>query len=178
MFAEPKQTAADLRHVTRRQGTGEIRFTAVEFMSAERLPQLVTQSGDRVVLRFRYHATTAVSRPSVGFRLHTELGVLITSTSTWSNGIEIPLIGPGDGYVDVDIASLNLVAGRYNLSVWISDGSHGSHVYDSVEGCARLEVEASDASGRNIDSRYGIVYFPQRWDLRGVSQSERSPEKS
>ena len=169
-FADPKQGMADLRHVTDRQGTGEIQCTAVEFLSAERVPQPITRTGDSVVVRFRYHARTAVSRPSIGFRLYTELGVLITSTSTWSHRVEIPLIDRGEGYADLDIACLNLVPGRYTVSVWIADGSQGSHVYDSLEHCARLEIAASNAYGsvQPLDSRYGILYLPQRWDLTGI----------
>jgi hypothetical protein len=111
-----------------------------------------------------------VSQASIGFRLYTELGVLITSTSTWSHGIEIPNIQSGDGYIDLDIACLNLLPGRYSLSLWIAAGSFGSHVYDGLEHCARLEVGVSTAhaSARSVDGEYGLVYFPQTWDLRGV----------
>jgi lipopolysaccharide transport system ATP-binding protein len=172
MFAD-QQMAPDLRHIERHLGTGEIRFTAVEFLSADRAPQLITRTGDRVVIRFRYHATKAVLHPSIGFRVYTELGTLITSTSTWLHGIAIPFIRPGDGYIDVDVACLNLVPARYNLSLWISDDSHSSHVYDGLDHCVRLDVEASNfhGSGRDIDSRYGIVYFPQTWDLRGIERN-------
>lgn len=171
MFSDQEQATSDLRHFERRQGTGEIRYTAVEFLSAERLPQPVTRTGDRLVIRFRFHATKAVSHPSIGFRLYTGLGVLITSTSTWLHGIEIPLISPGDGFVDVDISCLNLVPNRYNLSLWITDGPHGSHVYDGLDHCARLEVETSyfHGSSRPLDGRYGTVYFPQTWDVGGIA---------
>jgi hypothetical protein len=171
-FAD-KQAGSDLRLIEPRQGTGEIRYTGIEFLSAERAPQLVTRTGDRLVIRFRYHAATAVPRPSIGFRLHTELGTLITSTSTWLHAIEIPLIHPGDGHVDVDIASVNLVPGRYSVSVWISDGPHSSQMYDALGHCARLDVEPSNfhGSGRPIDSGYGIVYFPQTWDVSGAQSA-------
>jgi lipopolysaccharide transport system ATP-binding protein len=174
IFSDEQQLGHDLRHLERRMGTGEIRFTTVEFLSAERAPQPVTCTGDRVVIRFRYHAAKAVSHPSIGFRVYTEFGALITSTSTWLHGIEIPSILPGDGYIDVDIASLNLVPARYNLSLWFSDGPHGSHVYDGLDHCIRLDIEASNFHGsrQSIDSGYGIVYFPQTWDLHGI---ERDP---
>jgi lipopolysaccharide transport system ATP-binding protein len=173
-FSDQQQIAHDLRHIERRLGTGEIRFTAVEFLSAARDPQPVTRTGDRVVIRFRYHAVKTVSHPSIGFRVYTEFGAMVTSTSTWLHGIEIPFIPPGDGYIDVDIASLNLVPARYMLSLWFSDGSYDSLVYDRLDPCVRLDVEASNShgSGRSIDSGYGIVYFPQTWDLHGI---ERDP---
>jgi len=144
----------------------------VEFLSAVRNPQLVTRTGDRVVIRFRYHATKTVSHPSIGFKVYTEFGAMVTSTSTWFHGIEIPFIFPGDGYIDVDIASLNLVPARYMLSLWFSDGSYDSHVYDRLDQCVRLDVEASNfhGSGRTMDTAHGIVYFPQSWDLCGIGR--------
>jgi lipopolysaccharide transport system ATP-binding protein len=170
MFSDKQQTGSDLRHIERRRGTGEIRFTAVEFLSVERDPQPITRTGDRVVIRFRYQSAKGVSHASFGFRVFTEFGAMVASTSTWLHGIEIPPIRPGDGYIDADVACLNLVPARYNLSFWISDGSFDSHMYDGLDHCVRLDVEASSfcGSGRSIDSTYGIVCFPQTWDLRGI----------
>jgi lipopolysaccharide transport system ATP-binding protein len=172
MFSDQQQMAHDLRHLERRMGSGEIQFTAVEFLSAAREPQLVTRTGDRVVIRFRFHATKTVSRPSIGFRVYTEFGAMVTSTSTRFHGIEISFIRPGDGHIDVDIACLNLVPARYMLSLWFSDGSYDSHVYDRLDQCVRLDVEASNfhGSGRTMDTGHGIVYFPQSWDLRGIGR--------
>ena len=67
---------------------------------------------------------------------------------------------------------MNLVPARYNLSLWISDDSHSSRVYDGLDHCVRLDVEASNfhGSGRIIDGATGIVYFPQTWDLRGIER--------
>jgi lipopolysaccharide transport system ATP-binding protein len=165
----PKQTGSDLGQVDARQGTGEARFTSIEFLSSERTPEPVIRTGDRLIIRFRYRAIASVPIASIGFRIYTDLGTLVTSTSTWLHSLEIPPIQPGDGYVDVDIASLTLVPGRYNLSVWMSAGSYGSHKYDAIDHCMRLDVEASNfhGSGRTIDSGNGIVYFPQTWDLTG-----------
>ena len=99
---------------------------------------------------------------------------MVTSTSTWFHGIYIPFILPGDGYIDVDIACLNLVPSRYMLSLWFSDGSYDSHVYDRLDHSVRLDVEAPNSHGseRTMNSGYGIVYFPQTWDLSGI---ERDP---
>jgi hypothetical protein len=146
-----------------RLGSGEIRYTRLEYLSADGTPCGLTRSGDPLVLRFHYHAEKLIRDPSFGFRLFTEMGTLITETSHWLNGILIPKVGPGDGYIDVEIESLNLIPGRYEFSLWIT-GLSGQPVYDG-DVPASLEVEATDVyrSGRTLDSRYGLVYFPQRW---------------
>jgi len=68
----------------------------------------------------------------------------------------------------LEIDSLNLLPGRYYFSLWLT--GVGGVVYDAVEHCACLEIELANVyrSGRSIDARFGIVYFPQRWNLDGM----------
>ena len=53
--------------------------------------------------------------------MHTEMGVLVTDTSTSHHGIYISSLIPGDGYVDLEIDCLNLLAAKYTLSLWVTD---------------------------------------------------------
>lgn len=162
-FAGEQVSGSDLSATKSRLGTGEIRYTKIEYLSPDGTPCAITRSGDALVLRFHYHADKTVHDPSFGFRMFSEMGTLITETGHRLNGIHIPKIGTGDGYIDVQIESLNLVPGRYEFSLWITAPS-GSPVYDG-DVRASLEVEVTDVyrSGRMLDSRFGVVYFPQRW---------------
>jgi lipopolysaccharide transport system ATP-binding protein len=175
MFAEPDRATGDLRHIEPRLGNGQVRFTGIEFLSPDGAPQPVTRSGDGVVLRLRYHAFEAVAYPSFGFRLFTELGTMLTETSTWHNGIGIPELSPGDGYVDVELKTVNLLPGSYSLSLYVAVDP--AHVFDGLEHCARLEVEAGNVyrSGRVIDSRHGLLFFPQEWRLHGLMGTVNAP---
>jgi lipopolysaccharide transport system ATP-binding protein len=174
-FAEVQQ-AADLSQIQSRRGSGEIRYTGFEFLSKDDLPQTVTRSGDSVVLRFFYHAKQTILRPSFGFRLYTELGTLVTDTSTWHHGLHIPEIAAGDGHLDLEIHALNLMPARYLFSLWLT--GDGGHVFDGLEHCVKLEVESANiyASGHALDNRSGIVFFPQRWRLDGVRMDKLSRE--
>lgn len=174
-FADTQQSAADLTVVGTRHGNGDIRYTSMDFLTLDGQPQLVTRSGDCVRLRFHYHAQKTIPHPSFGFRLLTEMGTLVTDTSTWHHALDIPEIAPGDGYLDLEIDFLNLLPGRYDFSLWIT--GVGQVVYDGVEHCAKLEVELSNVyrSGRQIDARSGIVYFPQKWNLQGLYGEQVSP---
>jgi len=77
-------------------------------------------------------------------------------------------LAAGEGYLDLEIDSLNLLPGRFYFSLWITGLSN--IIYDAVEHCACLEVELANVyhSGRSIDGRFGIVYFPQKWNLQGL----------
>jgi lipopolysaccharide transport system ATP-binding protein len=82
-FADAQQ-AADLSQIQSfRRGSGEIRYTAIEFLGNDGQPCSLIRSGDRLVVRFHFLATQTVLRPSFGFRLFTEMGTLVTDTSTW-----------------------------------------------------------------------------------------------
>lgn len=161
--------AADLRSVAHRRGSGEIRYTGIEYLSLSGESQTIVRSGDSVVIRFHYHAERAVAFPSFGFRIYTETGTLVTETSTWHHGLEIPSVPVGDGHIDLEVILLNLLPGRYFFSLWLTGAA--SPLYDNIEHCAQLEVELANvySSGKALDSRYGIVYFPQRWNLDGVA---------
>jgi hypothetical protein len=94
------------------------------------------------------------------------MGTLVTETNHLLHGIRIPKVEPGDRYIELEIDSLNLNPGRYTFSLWITGADSGKPVYDG-DARAVLEVEAADVykSGRMLDARAGLVYFPQRWRL-------------
>ncbi|MGB2589052.1 MAG: ABC transporter ATP-binding protein [Candidatus Acidiferrum sp.] len=174
-FADAQQSA-DLSQIQSRRGNGEIRYTGFEFRSKDGQPQPVTRSGDGITLRFFYHAKQPILRPSFGFRLYTELGTLVTETSTWHHGLHISEIPAGDGHIDLEIDSLNLMPARYLFSLWLT--GDGGHVFDGIEHCVKLEVESANIynSGHSLDSRFGIVFFPQRWRLEGTRMEKVSRE--
>jgi lipopolysaccharide transport system ATP-binding protein len=172
-FAEANQAGSDLSRIEMRRGSGEIKYTGIEFLSEDGQSQPVTRSGDALVLRFHYHTSELILSASFGIRITTDMGTLLTDTSTWHHGLDISEVMPGDGYIDLEIQSLNLLPAIYHLSLWITavDGK----IYDGLEHCARLEVGASNIyrSSRTIDSRYGILYFPQRWKLDGLRRTQK-----
>lgn len=165
---------ADLESLENRRGNGKIRFQSVSFLSPEGIAQRVIRAGDPVVIRLHYNVREPVSHPSLGFRMYTDMGTLVTETSTWHHGINIPVLETGDGHLDLEIDCLNLMPAKYALSLWATDDC-GAIVYDNVECGVMLEVEMANIyqSGKEFDSRCGIVFFPQRWNLSGIQSGAR-----
>lgn len=165
--------SSDLNDVQDRRGNGKIRYRAVEFLSEDKTAQRVVRAGDPVTMRFHYSVSEPVRHPSLGFRMYTDMGTLVTESSTWHHGIPIPLLETGEGYIDLEIECLNLMPAKYALSLWATDDS-GMVVYDNVECGVTLEVETANIyqSGKNLDSRSGIVFFPQRWNLAGTRHAD------
>jgi hypothetical protein len=110
--------------------------------------------------------------------MYTDMGTLITETSTWHHSIDIPVL-EGEGHIDLEIECLNLLPAKYTLSLWATDDS-GMVVYDNVEHGIKLEVETANiyGSGKDIDSRSGIVFFPQKWNLAGTLERRVGLENS
>jgi len=128
-----------------------------------------------LTIRLHYVTAEPVPHPSLGFRMYTDMGTLVTETSTWHHGISIPELGYGNGYLDLEIDCLNLLPGKYSLSLWATDDA-GALVYDNVEHGTTLEVELGSiyGSGRSLDSRCGIVFFPQRWKIPALAPARQA----
>src|SRR6185312_15790940 len=119
----------DLSDVDARPGDGAIRFTRLEYLAPDGTPCSLTRCGEAVTIRLHYRATRSVVCPSFGFRLLTGLGTLVTETYNLLHGTVINRVEPGTAYIDVHIASLNLLPARYTLSIWATD-QVGGQVYD------------------------------------------------
>jgi lipopolysaccharide transport system ATP-binding protein len=161
-----------------RRSNGKIQYRGVEFLSPDGNLQNVIRAGDPIVIRFHYFATEPIPLPSFGFRMYTDMGTLVTDTSTWHHSISIPVVEAGEGFLDLEIDSLNLLPAKYSLSLWLTD-MVGAVVYDNIENAVTLEIETANIyrSGRDIDSRCGIVFFPQRWNLSGIpKRRDQAPE--
>jgi homopolymeric O-antigen transport system ATP-binding protein len=162
-------TSSDFGDVQHRRGNGKIRFRSVEFLSPEGDLKTVIRAGDSVLIRFHYSASEPIVRPDFGFRMYTEMGTLVTQVTTGLYGIVIPLVKPGEGFLDLEIDCLNLLPAKYTLSLGLTD-PEGVVVYDVIEHAIAMVIETSNIfqSGKEFDSRLGIVFFPQRWDLSGI----------
>jgi hypothetical protein len=166
-------TGPDLQFDSR-VGNGALRFTRLEFLDTAGTPGAVVRSGDGVSMRLHFRAQETLRHPSFGFRLFSGMGTLITESTAHHQGVVISSVKPGDGYVDIELDSLNLIAGRYGLSFWATSPS-GIPIYDG-DVRAALDLEQADVygSGRALDSRFGIAYFRQRWTVHGPDGSVAS----
>jgi lipopolysaccharide transport system ATP-binding protein len=176
-YSPAERVGPGLLHIEQRKGTGEVQFTGMEFLDAEGQPQPVTRTGDRLTLRLHYRAQQPVKETDFGISLWTDLGTMITMLSTSRTGVEIPSLPAGQGAIEVTLDSLNLAPGRYLVSIWATGPNHyGSvdHCYDVLDHCAELNIEPSDfyKSGRGVQRRFGLVFFPCSWQLKKNEEIE------
>ena len=170
-FASAESASRELTTAQDRRGSGEIRFTRVELLSLDGELQTVPRAGRSLVIRMHYLASRPIERPVFGVKLHSELGTLVTDSSTWLHGLDIPLVPEGEGHVELEIEALNLIPGRYYLSLLLESRME-KRVFDALDHAVALDIAEAPIYGqsRPIDSRFGLVFFPQRWRLEGIGR--------
>ena len=167
-FSNTQNGDGDLRNLKNRIGTGEIYYTGIDFLSLERKPQNFFRPGDGLFIRLHFHAKKTIQTANFGVELYTETGTFLTSINTWSAGIDASLLPPGDGSIELELKTVNLMPGRYYISIWL-DGAR-EH-YDRLDYIAKLDIEQSDyyGSGRGMEARlFGIMIIPCKWKLNGL----------
>jgi lipopolysaccharide transport system ATP-binding protein len=179
---EPAETSlsdkrwANPTHRQYRSTEEVVSITGVELKSPEKETVQFVCSGEPVVIRLRYHAHKGSIRPIFGVGIETETGTLISRVSTWLCGVEVPPLPSGDGFIDLCLDSVNLMPGRYFLSVWA--GAMGPVIYDSIDRGTVLTVEESDfyGSGRASQDKSVIMMLRCHWDCDALEDGAENKQ--
>ncbi|HEV7596306.1 MAG TPA: ABC transporter ATP-binding protein [Gemmatimonadaceae bacterium] len=163
-FSTTEDVVRDLDEVVDRSGSGDIRFTRIEILTADRAGPATVCCGESFVVRLHFDAKRDVVQPIFGINIQTSLGIIVTQVHTYNNGFEIPLLRAGPGYIEVKIDDLNLVPGRYVLSLYVAN--YGDIYHDVLPNCAALEVQTSNRYGlmRGM-TKNPIVMFACSWQM-------------
>lgn len=148
-----------------------IRYTGIEFLDQDGNPAPLFRVGEPLRARLNFEATEEVREPHFIFRIFAETGSLVATVGNWNSGVHIPVIPAGPGSVEFQVENLNLLMGRYYISLAI--GTTGRIVFDSLEHCFSVDIEESSihgSSGRGISNRWGVVYLPTEWQLNRVEE--------
>jgi lipopolysaccharide transport system ATP-binding protein len=164
-FSEAQRAGYDLEHVDGRGGTGQVRFTRVDFLDREGNPTAVFRTGEPLRARFHFKVQERVKDPHFGMVIHSDLGTRVATVSTWHSGHYVPTLEEGAGTIDLEVDDLFLQPNRYYLSLWVSTMQQW---FDIVDHCIAIDVEESNAhnnQGRGVHPRWGLVYMRSRWSL-------------
>ena len=162
---------SDPEHRQYRSKHEVITFTGLEFKNPDKETVQFVRSGDPLVIRMHYRAYKDDVRPIFGVGISTESGTIVSQVSTWLCGVDVPILQRGDGFIDLCLDSLNLMPGRYYVSLWL--GALGPSFYDSVDRCSVLEVEEADfyGSGRTSQDKRVIMLMPCHWECTGLAEN-------
>jgi len=173
-FPGANDRSYDFRKLESRKGNGDARLTQLEILERSGETKKVIFSGDTLIVRLHYEVLKKIAQPHFGLKIYTEAGEFLTEISTWGTGFAINELAPGTGYIDLSLDFLNLMPGRYSISLWLA--GIGSNWYDVLEHCASFDVEASNyyKSGRGIESRFGLIFLPGSWSWNAISNYSKT----
>lgn len=169
-FGSNQCTGSNLRDIQEREGTGEVRLTAMEIFGPNGEPQQVCRCGEPIAIRLWYHAKEEMRDAQFGMSIETELGVKVAKLGTAETGYSIPCLPAGDGHIDLSIEAVNLMPGRYWTTLWATSPKHynsAKHCWDVLEHRVTFDVEPTDfyKSGAGVGRQFGIVLLPCTWRL-------------
>lgn len=163
----------DFSKITNREGKGEIRYTAIEFLELDGTPKEVIHSGDSIKVRLHYQVNEPVSKPEFFFRIITQLGVTVATLGHVLSGQEIERLDPGPGYIDIDIDNINIMPDRYFISLFINSNnimiSKNTIIHDGVSRCAVFDIEVPKQSNfsKAVYQWCGIISMSCKWKIKG-----------
>lgn len=142
-----------------RRGSGESQISKVElFVRGKDEPVKRFRTGDDVTLRLHYTSVKGVPKPVIGIAIEQLGGSIVTSPNTRDVGM-LPEALTGDGVIEVDLRSVPLLPGTYDLHTSITDFSR-SHVYDHLQVALRFDV----MTGKPYEVG-GVVTLHPEWRL-------------
>lgn len=127
----------DEQEIGDRWGSGEAFITKVELLKSGTTTSLFN-TNEEMKIRVHYDAPTGIKDAVVGIRITHLHGMNVWGTNTRRKGTKIPHLD-GRGFVDLDIPSLRLLEGTYDLTIALSDTAE-IHAYDHWEKRVRFDV--------------------------------------
>jgi len=167
VIAEYRGDSHDAVHVDgergSRWGSGEVQIVGIQILDAQGQPTEVLNTLEPARLVFELSAHMPVQDIVIGVRIDVMGGPLVWGTSTRRSSTTIGLV-QGSGRVEMDIASLPLLEGVYDLSASVSDQTE-HHPYDHWERKIRFEVRQYKSFAS------GLVDMPVSWNVAGVRRT-------
>ena len=151
---------------TDREGSGEVRVTAIEIRNSEGEPAAAILSGEDVEVWLRFQRTPTGNHPRMIIRLVvlTAQGAPVFVQANWLAGDWFGDL-PEQGSLVCRLPRLPLAEGEYRLDYRILTTLRGGDPLDSLENAARFTVGRGDffGTGNSVPSGLGSTLVHGRW---------------
>ena len=142
-----------------RWGSGEVEITDVKFLDVQGRERRAFKTGEKMVVRLKYHAHIEVRQPVFGLAIYSSGGVQVNGPNTKFSDYIVESV-EGTGEIDYIVDMLPLLEGTYELSAVVYD-QDGLHAYDHHHRMYSFMVQRGA-----VKERYGMIYIPCEWRLR------------
>ncbi|MFH1111389.1 MAG: ABC transporter ATP-binding protein [Planctomycetota bacterium] len=157
-----RSAAVPLADRTDREGTGEVRYTAIRFFDGEGRPIDRVPVGEELVVELEFACHRRLSRPRFNLAFLNVLGQVVFHAKTHSAMDTLPDVTEG-GTVRCRLPSLNLLPGSYVVRARLNDAV--ANRVDGVDEAATIEVVTADVcgTGRVPFEQGDLCYMPAEW---------------
>ena len=158
-----------------RQGRNSAaRFSSISIENESGAVCREVKVGGGIVISLGIQADSPIRKPWVGVRITTALNQLIHHVANREAGYELPPVC-GECTVSCRIESLNLLPGRYYISLILADAM-GARL-DELSAVTYFDVLKGDPLGTGValGPEYGLVFFESRWDVVANSHLSETP---
>ncbi len=141
-----------------RTGTGDAEIKIVKLLDSRNQKQSLFKTGSRLKIQVDFFVHNEVENPHFGVAIFKDDGTYCYGPNTRFDGIKIPFLKKGKGTFFIEYPELNLLPGKYKISVaiWEKDEKFAYNYYSAYY---NLEVYSSKKD-------HGIVYLRHKWDLK------------
>jgi len=133
----------------------DVRITDVRFFNKGDEEKDNFRTGETMVIRIFYKAIKPVEKPVFGIAIHSDEGVHMSGPNTKTSDYTITKV-EGEGYLDCVISPINLLGGKYFLTVSCFDYSC-AYPYDYADKKYSFTIE------KNRANQFGLIELPVTW---------------
>lgn len=144
--------------IGQRWGSGEVSISQIQLLNKDRVAQRIFHTGQPLNIAIDFTSQIAVPNASIAVGISHLHGTDIWGTSTEKNSVKVP-IAVGSSSLNLELATLPLLNGTYDLSVAITDQA-GVHEFDHWEKRVRFDVHQGDV----YDS--GLIDISSSWTIK------------
>jgi hypothetical protein len=147
--------------VLARQDDGDLAIARIELANPRRADGWPT-TGDPMIVRIAYRAARSVTAPWFAVQIEDPFGTRILELRSLAQGGGAINALHAQGCVELEVAALPLVGGRYALTIGCGRGRESSIHLERV---AEFHVWPADVygSGVPVEQPHGLVVAPHRW---------------
>ena len=144
--------------IGQRWGSGEVSISKIQLLNNDKIAQRIFHTGDSLNIAIDYTSQIDIPNASISVGISHLHGTDIWGTSSEKSLVKLPItVGPGS--LNLELKTLPLLNGTYDLTVAITDQA-GVHEFDHWEKRVRFDVHQGDV----YDS--GLVDISSSWTIK------------
>ena len=141
-----------------KSGTDDVQIIEVKLLNRKNKESTMYKTGENMKIKVKYIVHKEIDEPHFGVAIFREDGTYCFGPNTKFDGLKIERLKKGEGEFSIEYKSLNLLSGKYRVSVAIWEKNE-RFAYDNHYALYKFEVIPEKRD-------HGILYLDHKWRWR------------